>query len=108
MNRGKGTGPDVGLNPLAPHLCNSEIAAKQTLRRSRAQANQYPRLRQYQLRPKPGIASRDLRSLRFLVQSPFSLGLPFEVLDGIGYVDSTAIDTRFIKGLVQQSSGRSD
>src|SRR5690349_17185279 len=108
MDRSKGPCPYLGLKPLAPHLRNSEIAAKQTLSGSRAQANQYTRLCQYQLRPKPRIASRDLRSFRFLVQSPFPLRLPFEVLDGVGYVDSAAIDTGFLKGLVQQPSGRAD
>src|SRR3954453_23289646 len=77
----------------APLHADAEVAAQDGPCSRGPQGNQHPWLDELDLLFEPGQARRDLARSGRLVHAPLALGIPLEVLDHVGDVDVTALET---------------
>ncbi len=84
----------------------AKLCSEKTLRSSGAQTDNQLRSNRGYLRFQPRTASRDFKGVWLLVQPDSSPRFPLEMLDGIGNVHLTAIDTRGLEALIEQLTGR--
>lgn len=89
------------LLDLAVGLRDFERGTKQGLSSDRPKADDQPGMHNFQFCLKPGAASMDLLYAGLFVNAELSARLPFEMLDGIGDVNFSAIDTGFFQAFIE-------
>src|SRR6267143_2738152 len=87
---------------------NPKVAAELLLRRGGPQQYKEFRLNHGDLGVEPGPAGIDFGGVGLLMQPSLALGLPLEVLDGVGHVHLGAIDAGRLERLIQHPAGGSD
>ena len=85
-----------------------ELAAQQGLRSGCPESDDHLWVDDHQFGLQPRAARCDLIRGRSLVDAPLPSRLELEVLDHVGDVDVVAIDPRFIQGLVEDRTRRTD
>ena len=90
------------FHKLAAMLRHPKITAKQSLRSSSSQADNYLRLQHGYLGIQPRPASIDFRCIRLLVDAPLAARLPLEMFHCVGDISLAAIDAGFFQSRVQQ------
>ena len=85
---------EVRSNKPAALLRDLEGAAEQRLGGGGSQTDENARLHQRDLGLEPRTARRDFRAVGLRVYPPLAAGLPFEMLDDVGDVDTAPVDAR--------------
>src|ERR1700730_17390832 len=87
---------------------DTEGAAEEALRGSRAESHNDDRVDGLELRVEPGGACGDLAPARLVVDAPLAARSPLEVLDGVRHVETRAIDPSLGERLVENPAGGAD
>ncbi len=87
---------------LTALLGHPKISSQKRLRRRRAQTHDHFRSHQRDLCIQPLAAGRNLNGIWFLMNTPLTARLPFEVFYGVGDIGLLAIDTRLDQSLVEK------
>ena len=93
---------------MAALLGHPEAAAKQRLRRGRAEADQNVRLDERELLLEPWQARLDLHRAGLAVNPALAARHPLEVLDHVGDVGPLPVDPCLLERPVEQLAGRAD
>jgi hypothetical protein len=105
---GRGHWTMIGGKYLAAVFCQPKLCSEETLRRSCTQADDQLRSNGGNLRFQPGTAGCYFKRVWLLVQPNLSARFPLEMLNGIGNVHLTPIDTRGLEALIKQLAGGSN
>ncbi len=105
---GRGHRTIIGGKYLSAVLRESELCPKQTLRRSRTQADDELRTDSGNFRFQPGTAGRYLKRVWFLMQPNPAARFPFEMLHSVGDVHLSSIDAGGLEAFIKQLTGWSD